>query len=144
MRANANAVDKRLPKPAESGPENLISFEIPPAPDHLGPVGVEVWEDVWSFGENVYNVQSDHYIVERYASMQDRRQAILVDIAQSGYLVVGSQGQDVLNPLARVLQDLETKLVALEDRLGLSPEARLRLGITAAEHKSRLDEFLEE
>lgn len=144
MRAKADPIDKRLPKPAEPEPENLIEFEVPAAPDNLGDFGVVVWTDIWTLGKDVYNVQSDRFIIERYASLQERRNSLLADIDREGYLVVGSQGQDVLNPLVRVAQDIETKLVALEDRLGLSPEARLRLGITAAEHKSKLDEFLED
>ena len=43
-----------------------------------------------------------------------------------------------------MVNDLEGKLTTLEDRLGLNPEARLRLGITAVEHKTRLDAFLSE
>jgi len=135
---------KKSMKPVEVGPENLIEFVAPPAPTNLGSVGVEIWDGIWLLGKDVFNVESDHWVIERYASMQERRYGILDDIDKAGYLVPGSQGQDVLNPLVRVLQDLEQKLIALEDRLGLSPEARLRLGITAADHKSKLDEFLEE
>lgn len=143
MRAKHDAVDRRLPEPAEPGPENLIPYVPPPPPDHLDAFGVEVWSEVWEIGESVYNVRSDSFIIERYASLQERRREMMAQIDSQGYLVVGSQGQDVLNPLLRAVQDIEAKLVALEDRLGLSPEARVRLGIAAAEHQSRLDRFIE-
>ena len=35
------------------------------------------------------------------------------------------------------------KSLGLEDRLGLNPEARIRLGIATVEQKSRLQEFLD-
>ena len=47
-------------------------------------------------------------------------------------------------PAARMVSDIEGRLATLEDRLGRNPEARLRLGITAVEHQSRLDAFLSE
>ena len=56
---------------------------------------------------------------------------------------MGSQGQDVVHPTARLIGDVEGQLLALEDRLGLNPEARLWLGISAVEHKTKLDAFLE-
>ncbi len=58
-------------------------------------------------------------------------------------LATGSTGQVVVHPAARMVSDLEGRLATLEDRLGLNPEARLRLGITAVEHRSKLDAFLE-
>lgn len=144
MRKSANPAGnpRSSVMPAEPGPENLIPYEPPPPPDHLGEFGLDVWESVWSVGEAVYNTKTDYFIIERYASLQERRHQLMAAIEGQGYLVVGSQGQDVLNPLVRVVQDVESKLVALEDRLGLSPEARVRLGIAAAEHQSKLDQFL--
>jgi hypothetical protein len=44
--------------------------------------------------------------------------------------VLGSQGQYVLNPLYRQMVTLETEIRNLEDRFGLSPMARLKLGVT--------------
>ena len=43
-----------------------------------------------------------------------------------------------------MLSEVEGRLGPIEDRLGLNPEARLRLGIAAVEHQSRLDRFLDE
>lgn len=57
--------------------------------------------------------------------------------ANSEALVTGSKGQPVANPLFDVAASLdaqaltiEGKVTALEDRLGLSPKARLGLGLT--------------
>lgn len=53
-------------------------------------------------------------------------------------LVEGSQGQMVMNPLGRQLNQLETQINALEDRLGLNPKAQLALGIQWAAGQSQL------
>jgi P27 family predicted phage terminase small subunit len=81
--------------------------------------------------------------VTRYVQLQERRSYYLRVIEEEGWTTVGSQGQMVLHPLARQLDSLEGKLVPLEDRLGLSPEASLRLGLATVEAKSKLDAFLE-
>lgn len=126
-------------------PENMAGRpDIPPVPSSLGSVGERVWFEVWEAGGEAYNPVTDAYIVERYASLQERRQSLMEMLSAEGYVTVGSQGQVVAHPAARLLQDVESKLLPLEDRLGLSPEARIRLGIGALEHKSRLDLFREQ
>jgi len=51
---------------------------------------------------------------------------------------------DAMNELAdRLIAEVDSKLQSLEDRLGLNPEARIRLGIATVEQKSRLQEFLD-
>jgi P27 family predicted phage terminase small subunit len=44
-------------------------------------------------------------------------------------MVLGSQGQPVINPMLAHAMVLQKEIRALEDRLGLNPAARLRLGI---------------
>jgi P27 family predicted phage terminase small subunit len=44
-------------------------------------------------------------------------------------IVMGSQGQPVINPMLNHAVVLQKEIRALEDRLGLNPAARLRLGI---------------
>lgn len=127
-----------LPLPFEdAGPP-----AIPAPPDDLGPVGVEVWNAVWSAGGSAYVEATDRWPIHRYAQFQERRVALLKIVEDEGWTAEGSKGQIIQHPAARVLNDVEGKLVPLEDRLGLSPEARLRLGITAAHARSALDAFL--
>ena len=113
-------------------------------PSTLGDVGRRVWAEVWLAGSGAYIYATDRYAVERYASLQERREDLLALLDREGYTVSGSQGQVVAHPAARLLADVETKLLPLEDRLGLNPEARLRLGLAAHEMKSALDRFLED
>jgi len=121
-----------------------LPLPVPKAPSTLGPIGASCWINVWTLGAGVYQ-PTDAYVIERYCSLHERRHGLLVLVEESGsWLSTGSTGQVVVHPAARMVSDLEGRLATLEDRLGLNPEARLRLGITAVEHQSRLDKFLSE
>ena len=53
--------------------------------------------------------------------------------------MAGSTGQPRANPLYKQVQEFQAEARQLEDRFGLSPKARLSLGITFAEAASSLD-----
>ena len=131
--------------PGPSAPVQVVPVDnVPPAPAHLDRNAQLIWDEVWMAGGSFYEARTDSPTIERYASLQSRRIFIMAAIEKEGWLTLGSQGQEVLHPLARVLNEIEGKLVALEDRLGLSPQARMNLGISAAAAKSALDTFLKE
>lgn len=143
-----NATQSVKPVPI---PSNILAVDVPATPPSfadLAPVYREqaagMWVDIWSAGHGFYQASTDAYVIERYVSMQVRRSKIMATLEVDGWTSVGSQGQEILHPLARLLGDLEGKLPALEDRLGLSPEARIRLGLAVAETKSKLDAFRDE
>jgi P27 family predicted phage terminase small subunit len=140
------APDKRVghPRTAAVAPVSAaipLSQVKPEPPVHLGEVGLEVWDLVWDYGAKVYQA-ADRLIITRYCELQDRRAKMVADLERDGYFSVGSQGQLVQHPAARILSDIESKLVPLEDRLGLSPESRARLGIATVEAETKLDAFL--
>lgn len=56
--------------------------------------------------------------------------------------VMGSMGQERLNPLMQTISTLDSEIRQLEDRFGLSPSARLRLGITLGEAARSLDDLM--
>lgn len=122
---------------------HLTTYTAPPAPETLSPRATEVWEEVWDAGRDAYNVRTDGNVIARYAEMTDRRESLLRVVASEGWTTVGSSGQIVAHPAARLIAEVDSKLQALEDRLGLNPEARIRLGIATVEQKSRLQEFLD-
>lgn len=102
---------------------------------------VEAWDRLWrSDVVSVVDLQSDMESVVRWASLLDERERALRAFRRKR-LVEGSQGQAVLNPLWNVVRGCDTELRALEDRIGLSPKARLQLGITYAEAGKSLDEL---
>ena len=72
----------------------------------------------------------------RYASLHDRRASIEGILTVEGLMSTGYQGQPVLHPAARLLNDVEKAMSALEEKLGLSPASRLKLGIMAKESQA--------
>lgn len=101
----------------------------------------EAWDRLWrSDVVSVVDLLSDMESVVRWASLLDERERALRAFRRQR-LVAGSQGQMVINPLWSVVRGCDTELRALEDRIGLSPKARLQLGITYAEAGKSLDEL---
>jgi hypothetical protein len=56
-------------------------------------------------------------------------------------LVTGSTGQPKLNDLGKFCLELESKIERLEDKLGITPMARMRLGIAFGEARKTLEEI---
>ena len=114
---------------------------VPPLPSYLSdlPGTSQLWSAVWTAGGVAYTA-ADTHIIERYVHLQGMRNDLIVRLGGE-YLTAGSRGNVVLNPMHRRLSDIESKLNPLEDRLGLSPEARARLGLKAAKIKTGLEEF---
>lgn len=129
-------------RPKDLAPVEAAAFAPPPAPSHLSPEAATVWTEVWEAGGQAYNVRTDARVIERYAELTHRRLQLLAQLNEEGWTSFGSQGQQTAHPAARLLSDAEAKLQSLEDRLGLNPEARLRLGIAAVEKESKLAAFL--
>lgn len=130
-------------QPLPEEPENLAERpQIPPVPAHLSKKGAEIWHAVWAAGGDAYSPLTDAYVIERYAALHERRASLIQMLEDDGMMEVGSQGQTVLHPAARYLGDVEKQMNTLEDKLGLNPESRIRLGISAIEKESKLDQFL--
>lgn len=133
---------KRAAQPPATVEKGAQPAAIPCPPDDLGAVGREVWANLWAANGEAYNGRTDAYVVARYCRLQDRYAALLAAVARDGLLSVGSKGQTVVHPAARMLSDVERQLSSLEAVLGLTPESRLRLGISAIERESKLDAFI--
>jgi P27 family predicted phage terminase small subunit len=78
--------------------------------------------------------------LERLWTLYDERARALRGYRRER-LVVGSTGQMVLNPLARAMQAFDAEIRAIEDRFGLTPMARLRLGVQLGEAARSLEEM---
>lgn len=121
--------------------------EPPPrCPEKLGgtvplPSTVDAWDRVWSSNITaVVDRESDMEAFVRWASLLDERERALRAFRRKR-MVKGSMGQLVLSPLWDVVRSCDTELRALEDRIGLTPKARLQLGITYAEAAGSLAEL---
>ncbi|GGM78313.1 hypothetical protein GCM10012275_56200 [Longimycelium tulufanense] len=131
------AKQRTNPLPAASTGSTII----PEPPATLDITGRELWSELWRRGESVYTA-TDALTIERYCSLADRRALYLALLREEGHVTTGSTGQLVAHPAAKLLADVESRMLALEDRLGLNPDSRIRLGLGAAELRSELDDFL--
>ena len=89
----------------------------------------EWWEDFWNSDlATAIDHKSDQSAVYRLATLIDERERVYKQ-AKKERLVVGSQGQVVLNPLYSAMLKLDAEIRQLEDRIGMNPKSRVSLGI---------------
>ena len=103
------------------------------------------WDQVWAQDSPIarHILTTDLAALQRLFDWRDqqlrarKRATRLWKVAEAEPTVEGSKGQTVPNGLFDVAQreeaqalSIETRIVALEDRLGLNPKARLNLGLT--------------
>jgi len=87
------------------------------------------WEDFWNSDlATAIDHKSDQSAVYRLATLIDERERVYKQ-AKKDRLVVGSQGQVVLNPLYSAMLKLDAEIRQLEDRIGMNPKSRVSLGI---------------
>ena len=111
----------------------------PPPQKHWLQQTREAWAAYWSSDlAQVIDPATDGPAVLRLFTLHDERER-----AYRGYrkkrVVTGSRRQQVTNPLARVMIALDAEVRQLEDRLGLTPRARLQLGVTYGEAARSLE-----
>lgn len=106
---------------------------VPRPPAGLSPRGRVRWRQYWrSEVARLADPVIDRPCVERWIRCLDQYEQILPQVTAEP-LVPGSMGQPVLNPLAGFAQQLLAEIRRAEQELGLTPLARLRLGITLGE-----------
>lgn len=98
----------------------------------------DAWVGYWeSPVASAVDRSSDLPGLERLFSLRDERERCYRS-AKRARLVDGSTGQPVLNPLYKHMSTLDASILALEDRLGLSPMARLKLGVQIGQARRTL------
>src|SRR6266536_1128862 len=111
----------------------------PSAPAGLLKATRDDWVEFWRSPLGSLVVAADFPAVRRLFTLYDERSR-----AYSGYrrerLVLGGNKQQALNPLLAAMGMLDKEIRALEDRFGLTPMARLRLGVALGEAAKSLDE----
>lgn len=114
--------------------------EPPSSPVGLLKATREDWTEFWRSPLGSLVVSADFPAVRRLFTLYDERSR-----AYSGYrrerLVLGGNKQQALNPLLAAMGMLDKEIRALEDRFGLTPMARLRLGVALGEAAKSLDEL---
>ncbi len=132
QRRNTQSVGKVL-----SAPQTARVAPAMPA-GLLAPVRAS-WVAFWASEQASLVMPADHPALVRLFALLDERERS-AKAARRQRLVEGSQGQLVLNPLLKYVASLDAEIRQLEDRFGLTPLARLRLGVTFGEaHRSLAD-----
>lgn len=114
--------------------------EEPPPPAGLLKITRQDWAAFWASPLGALVVPADLPALRRLFTLYDERAR-----AYQGYrkqrLAPGSMGQPALNPLFAAMKAMDAEIRMLEDRFGLSPIARLRLGVALGEAAKSLDEL---
>ena len=139
-RQRRNRERPRLGLEVHTGEVPAIRPEIPVTPKSLLKVTKERWATYWNSDVAIVATEADYPTVERLHRRYDERERAFREVRKAGRLAIGSQGQQVLHPLLKYIDQCEQEIRALEDRLGLSPHARLRMGATMAGAKRTLDD----
>jgi len=124
--------------PAADVAQEDNELAIPEAPQGLLKQTRAQWVELWSSQLAQTIAATDMPALERLFTLYDERHRAMRDFRKAR-LVRGSTGQPVLNPMGKLVKDLDGEIRQLEDRFGLSPQARLRLGIDLGKAADSLD-----
>ena len=116
-------------------------IEAPPPPEGMLKASREQWAAFWkSPAAQIVEIGTDLPALERLFSLYDERRRAQREY-QRARMVKGSKDQLVRNPLSRVIADCDAAIRVLEDRFGLTPKARLQLGIAPGGGPGSIDEL---
>lgn len=110
-------------------PPSKSRIAKPKPPDGLLESIGESWEAFWASPLAQHTITSDLPALRRLFRLYHQREVYLTAGSEES-LTRGSTGQMTLNPLLKEVDALDAKILALEDRFGLSPMARLKLQVT--------------
>ena len=138
-RLQGNPGGRKLPSMVETV---SISTQIPIPPAYLRREGRELWQLIWSHCARWLNPITDRGIILRYCEFIDERDAIRDVIAEEGSVSRGYNDQPRPHPLFNRLGVIERQMTQLEDRLGLNPSERGRMGHTEVKAESALERLI--
>lgn len=113
-------------------------LEVPAPPDGLLPRVDNLWASYFkSIVARAIDYNADQGLLRRWILSVDQWERAL-DVLRdpdndTGITDYGSQGQIVIHPLVKFLQQTENQITKYEKELGLTPMSRARLGLTIAE-----------
>lgn len=120
--------------------EHDVTAPIPDPPEGLSPARLEDWREFFESPLAGLVKRTDLSVVRRLWNYYQQHDD-LTAIFEKSRLVAGSQGQPRMNPAHDAIMKMETAILRLENELGLTPSARLRLGITFADATNSLDQL---
>ena len=138
-RLQGNPGGRKLPERAEP---IFVSTDIPKPPAYLRQEGRELWQLIWRNCAHWLNPITDRGIILRYCEFIDERDAIREVIAHEGSVSRGYNDQPRPHPLFNRLGVIERQMTQLEDRLGLNPSERGRMGHTEVKTEGVLEKLI--
>lgn len=100
----------------------------------------EAWTTFWRDGIAKLTQAADAEPLRRLFCLYDARERTWRLFVKNPY-VRGSKGQQVLNPMGTFSLTLDARIERLEQAFGITPKARLQLGITFGEAKKSLEDL---
>lgn len=130
-------------KPSEARqdkrPARVRSLELvpkpkaPPPPAGIQAKAKRIWADFWAADvAQAVSVPGDLGRLHRWIWLWDEWLR-MKKIADEQPFVIGSTGQPVISPATKRMEKIEEQLARAETEFGLTPLARLKLGLTAAQ-----------
>lgn len=116
--------------------------KVPKAPDGLRETTMTDWATFWRSPLANTVEEVDVPVVRRLFRLRDQYEKAM-EMAEAAMMVKGSVGQIRVNPLADHALKLEAMMLRLEAELGLTPLARMRLGVAIGEAQQTLDKLNE-
>ena len=116
---------------------------LPPAPEHLGPVGRLAWEYVWRGGRRHLSESQDSLLIARVAEKVElvaRLNDWLGDDVERRWYTTAN-GQVVTHPAVKQLEQADAQLTAWLSMLGFTPSDRARLGLQEIRVADALDAY---
>lgn len=110
---------------------------IPKCPRGLHIVARKAWKDYWESPLPAL-LPADMEAIHRYVYAISERELLEEEI-RGNPLVPGSQGQMVRNPLFDIMRERTREIEKFREQFGLTPLARMRLGIAYSEADEALD-----
>jgi P27 family predicted phage terminase small subunit len=114
---------------------------VPRSPDDLGDHAAAVWQAFWaSRVSGAVDLDADGEALRHWIRCVDEREKLRAATVRAP-LVKGSHDQLMLNPLFRRLRDLNREIARAEGHFGMTPLARLRLGVTYLQEQAAKEDL---
>lgn len=116
----------------------------PDAPKKWLKITKDAWADFWTQDVARAVVKSDLPALRRLFELRDLEERLMRKAAEENYVTVGSTGQPVIHPALKQADALRAEIRNLEDRFGLTPASRAKLGIDHSKLRRSLSDLAQE
>lgn len=134
-------IRRNKPTPADSIAVIHADAAVPAPPAEISEAAKAEWASLWASPlAKTYDIRSDVAALRRLFKLRHKL-AVYEQLPLDEEVVTGSTGQMVMHPLVKQADSLRSQIVQLEDRFGLSPIARLKLGVTLGDATRSLEDL---